>query len=330
MLTPLDIHNKVFSRVFRGYKMEEVDAFLDEIIRDQEIYFRENKELKDRVALLEEEISRSREISAALEKTMLLAQKVHGEESARAKKEADVIVQEAENRGEKIVQEAEREALDARQKIEHLRLYEKQLYLKHKGFLEFQMELLDGYKDKEALLTDGDMDKLLHGGHERELAGGEGDQGQTLPDVVSLEGAAGGAAELEQLEMFSAAADGESAAGSDGGDEEAVADDHGAGGQKWGADIGDDKTEVSEGCADSLEPIDGAAAEADDRGGETGPGTEDGGSDEPATDSPAADGKESPFIINEEIDSMEKVVLLAQKMEEALEALDDMYGSPDE
>ena len=32
MLTPADIHNKEFSRGFRGYNEEEVDDFLDEIV----------------------------------------------------------------------------------------------------------------------------------------------------------------------------------------------------------------------------------------------------------------------------------------------------------
>ena len=48
MLTPLDIHNKVFSKGVRGYKLEEVDAFLDEVIRNYESLFRENRELKKR------------------------------------------------------------------------------------------------------------------------------------------------------------------------------------------------------------------------------------------------------------------------------------------
>ncbi|MDR0468712.1 MAG: DivIVA domain-containing protein, partial [Peptococcaceae bacterium] len=201
MLTPLDIHNKVFSRAFRGYKMEEVDAFLDEIIRDYESYFRENNELRDKIALLEEEVSKGREISATLEKTIVLAQRVHDDEAARAKKESDFIIMEAENKGTRIIQDAENEVLSFRQRIEQLRLFEKQLYLKHKGFLEFQMELLDGYKDKETLLSDSDMDKLVHGGHERDLIEENVAAGQTIPDVVSIDeaGGSGGAEDSATL-----------------------------------------------------------------------------------------------------------------------------------
>lgn len=45
-LTPLDIHNKEFSKGFRGYDEDEVNEFLDQIIKDYEILIREKKSLK--------------------------------------------------------------------------------------------------------------------------------------------------------------------------------------------------------------------------------------------------------------------------------------------
>ncbi|MCL5046489.1 MAG: DivIVA domain-containing protein, partial [Actinobacteria bacterium] len=49
-LTPLDIHNKEFKKVFRGYSEEEVDEFLDEVTRDFESLIKENSSLKDELA----------------------------------------------------------------------------------------------------------------------------------------------------------------------------------------------------------------------------------------------------------------------------------------
>ena len=34
VLSPLDIHNKEFTRGFRGYNEDEVNEFLDQIIKD--------------------------------------------------------------------------------------------------------------------------------------------------------------------------------------------------------------------------------------------------------------------------------------------------------
>ena len=42
-LTPLDIHNKEFGRGFRGYDEDQVNEFLDQIIKDYELVIREKK-----------------------------------------------------------------------------------------------------------------------------------------------------------------------------------------------------------------------------------------------------------------------------------------------
>ena len=34
MITPVDLENKEFKKSFRGYDMEEVEAFLGELVKD--------------------------------------------------------------------------------------------------------------------------------------------------------------------------------------------------------------------------------------------------------------------------------------------------------
>ena len=45
-LTPLDIQNKSFSVKMRGYNQDEVDDFLDMIVRDYEEAVQKNRELE--------------------------------------------------------------------------------------------------------------------------------------------------------------------------------------------------------------------------------------------------------------------------------------------
>lgn len=66
MLTPMDIHNKEFTRSFRGYNEDEVDAFLDEVVNDYERLIRERDELRDQVDRLQEEFEEARNRSARL------------------------------------------------------------------------------------------------------------------------------------------------------------------------------------------------------------------------------------------------------------------------
>ena len=50
-LTPLDIHNKEFSKGFRGYNEDEVNEFLDQIMKDLEILTKEKKELETKLKI---------------------------------------------------------------------------------------------------------------------------------------------------------------------------------------------------------------------------------------------------------------------------------------
>ena len=48
-LTPVDITNKEFRKMLRGYDPEEVDEFLDQIVEDYEELFKENSLLKEKI-----------------------------------------------------------------------------------------------------------------------------------------------------------------------------------------------------------------------------------------------------------------------------------------
>jgi cell division initiation protein len=73
-LTPLDIHNKEFNRGFRGYDEDEVNEFLDQIIKDYEQVIREKKEIEERVHELTEKLGHFTNIEETLNKSILIAQ----------------------------------------------------------------------------------------------------------------------------------------------------------------------------------------------------------------------------------------------------------------
>ena len=108
MVTPLDIQNKEFRRGMRGYREEEVDAFLDQVIEDYENLFRENQNLKDKLAMLEQSIGRYREMEDVLKNTMIMAQKNADELRQNAEKEASLLLDQARLEAEQITREADR------------------------------------------------------------------------------------------------------------------------------------------------------------------------------------------------------------------------------
>ena len=46
MLTPSDVENVKFRKSFKGYNVEDVDNFLDQLIKDYEKLYKENLENK--------------------------------------------------------------------------------------------------------------------------------------------------------------------------------------------------------------------------------------------------------------------------------------------
>ena len=56
-LTALEIKDKSFGTKFRGYDVEEVDEFLDIVVRDYEDLVRENHEKEAKIRNLEERLT---------------------------------------------------------------------------------------------------------------------------------------------------------------------------------------------------------------------------------------------------------------------------------
>ena len=103
MLKPMDIHNKEFKRVMRGYDVEEVDEFLDEIIVDFEKMQRELDVLKTQISNYSENMNTYREKELSLNNVMLSAQRFADQLTIDAERKATEIIANAEREAERIV-----------------------------------------------------------------------------------------------------------------------------------------------------------------------------------------------------------------------------------
>ena len=145
MLTPLDIHNKEFKKSMRGYNIDDVDEFLDEIIRDFEALYKESLDLKDKMQKQEENINQYKEIEKALQNTLVLAQKISEEVKQNAQKEAELFIWEARKKAEQIIAGAQDDITESIKKLEKLSGLEKQMFVKIRSFLMAQLELVESY-----------------------------------------------------------------------------------------------------------------------------------------------------------------------------------------
>jgi cell division initiation protein len=113
-ITPVELHHIELKRArFGGYRRGPVDALLEEIAQSFEETWRERAEFADRIEQLHSQLERHREMEALLRTTLVSAERSAHEQKAQAKKEADLVLEEAHAEARSVTREAmaERERL---------------------------------------------------------------------------------------------------------------------------------------------------------------------------------------------------------------------------
>ncbi|MGB9867266.1 MAG: DivIVA domain-containing protein [Bacillota bacterium] len=144
MLTPLDIHNKEFRRSFRGYNADEVDEFLDEVVRDFEIMIKENNELKERLGELDSEVARLKKLEETLNNTLVVAQATAEEVKSNAHKEAELIIKEAQQQAAALIEEARQKCKQQEAELERLRAEFQTFKARMRALLQSYLDMLEG------------------------------------------------------------------------------------------------------------------------------------------------------------------------------------------
>lgn len=107
MITPMDIHNKTFSKGLRGYSEEEVNDFLRQIVTDYEQIYREHREMEEEMDLMKVKLSNYERISDTMTATLQLAKDTAENVKKNAKRNADILISNAKMEGDRQVKDAE-------------------------------------------------------------------------------------------------------------------------------------------------------------------------------------------------------------------------------
>ncbi|CCJ33388.1 MULTISPECIES: DivIVA domain-containing protein [Caloramator] len=156
-ITPNDIANKEFKKVFRGYDADEVDEFLDQIVEEYEKIYKENLNLKEKISTLNEKIEHYANIESTLQNTLVLAQSAAEQAKENSKKEAEMIlnnakekseelIKDAQNRANQIISEAQQRVLEINKEYEMLRQEFNMFRSRFKGLLQAQLETIEKFE----------------------------------------------------------------------------------------------------------------------------------------------------------------------------------------
>jgi cell division initiation protein len=109
-VTPHDLRNAELREAFRGYRPEEVEELLERAAVTLERMHERNRQLQEKVGVLEAEGSSAKEMESVLRQTLLLAQRTADETVTAAHERARHLVEESEDRALTLTSEAEEQA----------------------------------------------------------------------------------------------------------------------------------------------------------------------------------------------------------------------------
>lgn len=121
MITPVDIQNREFPRKMSGYDRTAVDEFMVDVAEDYEKLYRENIDLKDKVANINDSLRKYIAMEEAMQNTLMFAQNTADDVKKSATEKAELMIKEAELKAKELVAQAQAEVLVQERKLEELK-----------------------------------------------------------------------------------------------------------------------------------------------------------------------------------------------------------------
>jgi DivIVA domain-containing protein len=108
-LTPLDVRRYDFGRSLRGYDPVRVDQFREQVAAELERMARVNADLEAKARSFHEQLRAYRERDKALNEALISAQQLRNEMREQADREAQLVIRESQNEGDRLVETARAE-----------------------------------------------------------------------------------------------------------------------------------------------------------------------------------------------------------------------------
>lgn len=147
MLTPLDIQNKEFAKGVRGYKEEEVDEFLDEIISDFQVLLTRNEQLTSELEASRNKLQEFKSTEGSVITTLESAKALMNEIAQSAEKRAEVLVKNAELDAELKVRQAKEDLAQLKAEETMLRSRVDSFRTRLKAILESELDQVNSLEN---------------------------------------------------------------------------------------------------------------------------------------------------------------------------------------
>jgi cell division initiation protein len=154
-LSPLDIQHQEFAAALSGYSKRQVRDFLARAADSLEALIRENQQLREELAKRDKKIEELSVAEAELKRAVIAAERIGNEMKQNAKREAELIVQEAEMVKTKIIREAEARLKQTGVEVARLERQSQLFREQFRGLLKAYERSLDSLPEKTPASAEG-------------------------------------------------------------------------------------------------------------------------------------------------------------------------------
>ena len=142
-ITPLDIQQKQFKVKFRGFDVEEVYGFLEIVREEMEDLLRENANLKENIQRSDSQVREYRDMETTLKETLMTAQQMVEDYKTNSRKEAELLIKEAEARADSLIREAHEKVIKIHEDITDMKGIRRHFKEELKRLIENHLKMLE-------------------------------------------------------------------------------------------------------------------------------------------------------------------------------------------
>ena len=142
-MTAQDIQEKAFEKASRGYNMDQVDEFLDELAAEIGSLNAENAALKGKLKVLVQKVDEYRQTEDSMRLALMSAQKFSAQLESEAKERADATVAEAQEYAERITRQAADSIANEQAKLDEAKKATSRFFDHMRTVCEKQIEFYD-------------------------------------------------------------------------------------------------------------------------------------------------------------------------------------------
>jgi cell division initiation protein len=148
-ISPMDVQRQAFTTRFRGFDPDEVRAFLAVVAEEMAALQRDKDAVEQQLRQLEQIVAEHRERETILKNTLLTAQKASEDIRENARKEAELLVKQAELQADHLLELAQGRAHDLEHGIMDLRAHRSALRTDVRALITRLTHVLDLQEEAE-------------------------------------------------------------------------------------------------------------------------------------------------------------------------------------